>query len=310
MSGSTIEVRRVAGRAGAEVVGVDLGGDVEEPVVRAVRAAVLEHKVVFVRGQGHLDHDAQEAFSARLGRLADHPTLSGDVDREYLASLTSRMGPRTNIWHSDITFVADYPAFTILRAVEIPPYGGETVWANTVAAYESLPPVLQRLADQLWAVHTNAYDHGVRVIDVDREEANRRFRTDIFAATEFETHHPLVRVHPETGERSLVLGAFGTRGFVGVDGADSRTLFQLFQRHITAIENTVRWRWVAGDVAIWDNRATQHYASHDYGDLPRRMDRTTVAGEWPVSVDGRESVVVRGGDHPWYAGGLELLETR
>jgi taurine dioxygenase len=235
--------------------------------------------------------------------VVGHPTLSEGVDREYFAQLAPKMDPRTNIWHSDITFVADCPAFTLLRAVEIPPQGGETLWSNTVAAYESLPPVLRELADRLWVVHTNGYDPEVRVVDPEREEADRRFRVDIFARDEFETHHPLVRVHPETGERSLVLGAFGRRGFVGVDGADSASLFELFQRHVTSIENTVRWRWTPGDLAIWDNRATQHYASHDYGDLPRRMDRTTVAGEMPVSVDGRESVVVLGADHPWYSEG-------
>ena len=115
----------------------------------------------------------------------------------------------------------------------------------------------------------------------------------MFLSTIFQTEHPVVRVHPETGERTLVLGQFVKR-ILGVSPSDSRYLFELFQRHVTRLENTVRWRWAPGDLAIWDNRATQHYAIDDYGDLPRRMHRITVAGDIPVGVDGRRSTALRG----------------
>jgi taurine dioxygenase len=115
----------------------------------------------------------------------------------------------------------------------------------------------------------------------------------VFLSTIFQTEHPVVRVHPETGERTLVLGQF-VKHILGVSTSDSRYLFELFQRHVTRLENTVRWRWAPGDLAIWDNRATQHYAIDDYGDLPRRMHRITVAGDIPVGVDGRRSTALRG----------------
>jgi alpha-ketoglutarate-dependent taurine dioxygenase len=306
MSTSGIEILPIAGRAGAEIAGLRLSADLDAEKVQVVRQAILDHKVVFFRNQGHLDEQAQDEVAALFGEPVGHPTLSRVTDLGALSEVTSRMGPRTNNWHTDITFVANYPAFTFLRAVNIPSAGGETLWANTAAAYEHLPPTLQRIADELWVVHTNAYDFDGRVVDQESEAAWYRFRTEFFAVDVFETEHPLVRVHPENGERSLLLGAFANHGFVGLDGHDSRLFFDLFERKITTIGNTIRWRWTPGDLAIWDNRATQHYASHDYGDFPRRMYRTTTAGEWAVGIDGRRSVVVKGADHPWYEESRDL----
>ena len=127
---------------------------------------------------------------------------------------------------------------------------------------------------------------------------DRKHHDEVFLSTVYETEHPVVRVHPETGERTLLLGQF-VRQILGVPAADSRHLFDLFQRHVTRLENTVRWRWSPGDLAIWDNRATQHYAIDDYGDLPRRMHRVTVAGDVPVGVDGQRSLA-RAGDASAY----------
>lgn len=168
----------------------------------------------------------------------------------------------------------------------IPPTGGDTVWANTVAAYNELPAPLRALADQLWALHGNDYDYAATRAKPDAHGA-QKYR-QVFTSRLIETEHPLVRVHPETGERSLVSGHFIKR-FVGYNGQDSRSLLELFQNHITRLENTVRWRWSEGDVAIWDNRATQHYAINDYGDQHRVVRRVTVAGDVPVAVDGQRS---------------------
>src|SRR5439155_2943378 len=133
---------------------------------------------------------------------------------------------------------------------------------NTAAAYESLPAPLKQLADSLWAVHSNAYDYAA--VRSHATEADKKYYEDVFTGTIYETEHPVVRVHPETGERTLLLGNFVQR-FVGYSKSDGQKLFDLLQSHITSPENTVRWRCQAGDVAIWDNRATQHYAVNDYG---------------------------------------------
>lgn len=299
MTSSEVAIRRVGGRAGAEISGVRLSGDLDEQTVQLIRDALLAHKVVFFHDQGHLDDEGQQAFASLLGEPVGHPTVPRKGDNAYIGELDSSTGVRANSWHTDVSFVADYPAFSILRGLVIPEYGGETVWANTVAGYKDLPPVLQRLADELWAVHSNAYDYAVQVRDGKKEDAFEQFRREVFSATAFETEHPLVRVHPETQERSLLLGGF-LKSIVGLSAVDSIALVQLFQNHVIRLENTVRWRWTPGDVAIWDNRATQHYAPDDYGDQPRIMRRITVAGDVPISVDGRSSVVVKGADAPWY----------
>ena len=181
----------------------------------------------------------------------------------------------------------------MLRAVSLPDYGGTTTWASTETAYELLPAPLRALAENLWAVHTNAYDYAA---DVDgRQEVLadtvREYREE-FVSDYYETEHPVVRVHPETGKRVLLLGQF-VKHFVGLGPTESATLFALLQARITKLENTIRWSWQPGDLAIWDNRATQHYAVSDYDDQYRRLNRVTLAGDIPVDVSGRHSRVRR-----------------
>lgn len=285
-----LDVRPVGGRIGAEVAGVTLSADLAGATVSAIETALHEHKVLFFRDQAHLDDASQEAFAKRLGEPVPHPTVPVRAGSSYLLELDSAHGGRANAWHTDVTFVAAYPKASILRAVVSPSAGGDTVWANTAAAYESLPEPLKALADGLRAIHTNAYDYAAAKPRA-REEDIERHRA-VFASTVYETEHPVVRVHPVTGERHLLLGQF-VKGFVGLSGPDSRRLFDLLQDHVTRLENTVRWRWRAGDVAIWDNRATQHYAVDDYGDRHRVMRRVTLAGDIPVGVDGRDSRVLK-----------------
>lgn len=287
-----VQVQRLGGRIGARIDGVRLCGDLDDATVARVRAAILAHKVVFFRGQDHLDDQTHIAFAERLGKLTTaHPTANTGSERVW--TLTANKGMAANSWHTDVTFVDRIPAFSILRGVVIPPYGGNTVWANTVDAYNRLPDALKALAEKLWAVHTNTHDYA------DRDESEHhddevavRNRAE-FRRTTYETAHPVVRVHPETGERALLLGHF-VKQFVGFNALESSTLFNLLQNRVTRLENTIRWIWQQGDVAIWDNRATQHYAVADFGEEPREVRRITVAGDVPVSVDGRRSEVLVG----------------
>jgi alpha-ketoglutarate-dependent sulfate ester dioxygenase len=285
----TLDVVPVAGRIGAEIRGVRLSADLDEQTVTAIRSAWLEHKVLFFRNQHQLDEAGQEALTSVFGGApVGHPTVPSIDGTRYILELDSRHGGRANSWHTDVTFVDAYPKASILRALVVPTAGGDTVWANTAAAYRDLSPELRVLADSLWALHTNEYDYQARRPDAS-SEAVRRYQ-EVFTSTVYETKHPLVRVHPETGERTLLLGHFVKR-ILGLSSYDSAHLFQVFQDHITRLENTVRWRWQVGDVAVWDNRATQHYAINDYGDQHRVVRRVTVAGDVPVGVDGRRSVV-------------------
>lgn len=283
-----LEVVPVAGRIGAEVRGVRLAPDLDAATVAFIRDAWLRHKVIFFRNQHHLDERQQEALTSLFGGSpVPHPTVP-PLEGTSVLELDSRRGGRANSWHTDVTFVDAYPKASILRAVVVPPSGGDTLWANTAAAYESLPQHLRELADKLWAVHSNEYDYAAARVEVDPEGA-KRYR-EVFTSTVYETEHPLVHVHPETGERSLILGHFVKR-IIGLSTNDSDHLLRVFQDHITRPENTVRWRWAVGDVAVWDNRATQHYAINDYGDQHRVVRRVTVDGEAPIALDGRRSVV-------------------
>ncbi len=283
----TLDLSPVAGRIGAEVRGLRLSGDLSPDTFHAVRQALFRHKVLFFRGQQHLDDAGQQTFARLWGTIVEHPTVPSREGTQLL-ELDSRHGGRANSWHTDVTFEVDYPQVSILRAVVIPPYGGDTVWSNTALAYEELPPALKTLANQLWAVHSNHYDYAATRVDADAHGA-QKYR-EVFTRERIEAEHPLVRVHPETGERTLVAGHFLQR-FLGYNTQDSDHLYALFQNHITRLENTVRWRWQAGDVAIWDNRATQHYAINDYGDQHRVVRRVTIAGDVPVAVDGQRSRV-------------------
>ncbi len=285
---NALKLRRVAGRIGAEILDFKIGPGLSAEDVAGIRAALRQHRVIFFRDQHHLDDAAQEGFAKLLGELVPHPTEKVRDGSTAILELDASSGNgKADQWHTDVTFVDAYPKYSILRAVEIPAYGGDTVWANTAAGYEDLTPQLKELADTLWAVHSNKYDYAAQRPKA--TDAERKHYQDVFAATSYETEHPVVRIHPDTGEKVLVLGYFIQR-LVGHSNVDSARLFDLLQNHVIRLENTVRWSWRKGDVAIWDNQATQHYALNDYGDQNRIVRRSTVAGDVPISTDGRRSV--------------------
>lgn len=284
-----LDIHPVAGRIGAEIRGVQLSADLEPAVIEAIQAALVEHKVIFFRAQHHLDDQGQEAFAHLLGEPIAHPTVPVREGTRFLLELDGER--RANSWHTDVTFVEAYPKASILRSVVAPASGGDTVWANTATAYQDLPAELQALADKLWAVHSNEYDYAAAKPNVtaEQQESYRR----IFTSTVYETEHPVVRVHPVSGEKHLLLGHFVKR-LKGYSQFDSTHLFNLLQSHVTRLENTVRWRWQAGDVAIWDNRGTQHYAVDDYGTQNRVVRRVTLQGDVPVGINGQCSRTTRG----------------
>jgi alpha-ketoglutarate-dependent sulfate ester dioxygenase len=284
----TLTVTQLGSRIGARIDGVRLSGDLDAATVGKIREALLRAKVIFFRNQHHLDDAQQQAFAARLGTPIAHPALQQE-NAPIITPINSDYG-RANRWHTDVTFVANYPAASVLRAVTLPSYGGSTLWASTAAAYQALPEPLKHLTENLFALHSNRYDYVAP--SQPQTDEQRAFRT-AFERPDFRTEHPVVRVHPETGERTLVAGDF-VRNFVGLDNYESQVLLELLQRRITLPENTIRWNWEAGDVAIWDNRATQHRAIDDYDDQHRLMHRVTVMGDVPVDVHGQRSRVISG----------------
>jgi taurine dioxygenase len=287
--GAALDIAPVTGRTGAEIRGVALSGELDDATMASIRAALIRYKVIFFRDQHGLTDAGQEDFAARLGEPVAHPTaplVPGsrfllDIDTEAVASS----------WHTDVTFVPAYPDASILRAITVPDAGGDTLWANTAAAYAALPEPLKLLVDGLKAIHSNLHDDSELFNDRRKSAAYRA----VFASTVYETEHPVVRIHPESSERTLVVGHFLNQ-FVGLSAADSQRLRGILQEHITRPENTVRWRWRAGDVAVWDNRATQHRAVADFDGQRRHLRRVTIRGSTPVGLDGFTSRLV--GDPP------------
>ena len=278
-----LEVVPLAGHIGAEIRGVDTAAPLDAPTLAAVRRLLLAHKVVFLRDQ-RLTYSKQVAFAQRLGPLTlGHPIFDAPPEQPFLRAFDSLHGARANHWHTDLTFLERPPAIALLHAVVIPPVGGDTIWANSAVAYASLSPELRELADRLRVVHSNDSDYTDATVSAQRQ----------YVATLFEAEHPAVHVHPETGERLLVLGGFARR-LAGLGPQTSRDLLRVLQEHVIRPEHTVRWKWRAGDLAIWDNLATQHYAIFDYGAQRRRGERVTVAGGTPIGVDGRPSRTLRG----------------
>jgi len=286
-----VTIRMLAGNIGAEIIGVDAAAELSQESIAAVRHALLEYKVIFLRDQ-ELDYDSQRAFAKRLGRLTlGHPIYNSPGSRPALREMDSKHGTKANHWHTDLTFIERPPAFCLLHAKVIPPVGGDTIWANCVTAYASMPAELRELASRLRIVHSN---------DCDFTDDTVAARSS-YISTPYETEHPAVRVHPETGEKALLLGGFA-RSVAGLTPAAGRDLIRILQEYVIKPENTVRWQWRVGDLAIWDNQATMHYAIYDYGTAHRRGERLTVVGETPVGPDGRPSVVLSGDTSAYSAG--------
>jgi alpha-ketoglutarate-dependent sulfate ester dioxygenase len=289
---TSLDIRRIGGRIGAEVTGVDPRDPAD---FAAVNAALLEHKALIFRG-ADLDDEGQIAFASRFGALTQaHPTVPSVDGQPHVLPVDGEEGIRSNQWHTDVTFVRTPPKVSTLRALVVPPYGGNTLIANAAAAYRDLPAELREFADRLWAVHTNDYDYVLPRTNTDKAAEYR----EVFTATRYRTGHPVVRVHPESGERGLFIGGFAQR-IVGLSGTESRDVLRILQAYVTRPENILRVAWNPGDLVVFDNRITQHYAPDDYGDLPRRLHRVTVAGNAPAGVDGKESYVIEGDDARHY----------
>ncbi|GAA3349203.1 TauD/TfdA family dioxygenase [Amorphoplanes nipponensis] len=292
----TIDIRRIGGRIGAEVIGVDLARPIDTELAARLTGALVEHKVLVFRGQD-LDDEAHLRFAGTFGPLtAAHPTVPAVDGHANILAVQGGEGARANAWHTDVTFVVAPPKATTLRSLVVPPYGGDTLIADTAAAYADLPEHLRLLADRLWAVHTNDHDYA----------EHPQFRTDeveayhqVFVSQRYRTAHPVVRIHPESGAPNLFIGGFADT-VIGLSRTESKDLLRLLQAYVTRPENTLRHRWAVGDVVVFDNRTTQHYAADDYGDLPRKLHRVTVAGDVPVGADGGTSYVIEGDDAGHY----------
>jgi alpha-ketoglutarate-dependent sulfate ester dioxygenase len=289
MTSTRFTFRKLTARIGAEVTGHDPALTLDAEAVTELRTALNEHKALLFRDVS-IDDEGQQRFARYFGELTKaHPTVPAVPGQPSILPVDSE-DSRANHWHTDVTFVVNPPQVSTLRSIVIPPYGGETLIANTAAAYRDLPAPLRAFADTLQAVHTNDYDYAVPAEILNQAERERRA---LFVSTKYESVHPVVRVHPLTGEHGLFIGGFAQR-IVGLTAGESKDILRLLQAYVGRPENVLRVSWQPGQLVLFDNRITQHYAIDNYDDLPRRLNRVTVAGDIPVGVDGKQSYSVKG----------------
>jgi alpha-ketoglutarate-dependent sulfate ester dioxygenase len=288
-TGTRIGVKKITARIGAEITGVRPDLELDPGTITEIRAALNEHKALVFHGI-ELDDEGQQRFAGYFGQITGaHPTVPAVEGEPNVLPVDSEDGS-VNYWHTDVTFVLNPPQASTLRSIIVPPYGGETLIANTGAAYRDLPEPLRAFADTLWAIHTNDYDYVKPPESLSESEQARR---ELFLSTKYETAHPVVRVHPLTGERNLFIGGFAQR-IVGLSKGESKDILRLLQHYVTRPENILRVSWEPGQLVLFDNRITQHYAVSNYDDQPRRLNRVTVAGDIPVGIDGQQSYSVKG----------------
>ncbi|MGO4472629.1 TauD/TfdA dioxygenase family protein [Arthrobacter sp. M-10] len=287
-----LEFAKLGSRIGAEIRGFDLSGNLSPETVGQIRAALNEHKALVFREANILSDEAQVKFASHFGPLTTaHPTVASVEGEENVLPVDSENGSANN-WHTDVTFVVNPPQASTLRSIDLPSYGGETLIASSAGAYADLPDELRNFADTLWAVHTNDYDYSVPK-NLEHENADERRKE--FTRIKFETAHPVVRVHPLTGERGLFIGGFAQRlRIVGLSNTESKDIIRLLQAYVTRPENVVRVNWEPNQLVLFDNRITQHYAPDNYDGQPRKLNRVTIAGDIPVGVDGKPSQSIQG----------------
>lgn len=294
-----LSFRKLGARIGAEIRGLDLSADLSDDTVAEIRHALNTHKALVFREANVHDDEAQVRFASRFGPLTNaHPTVAS-VDRAPAVLPVDSENGSANTWHTDVTFVVNPPQASTLRSIELPPYGGETLIASSAGAYRDLPEELRAFADSLWAIHTNDYDYSV---PKNLEHASAEDRRREFTRVKYESVHPVVRVHPLTGERGLFIGGFAQRlRIVGLSNTESRDILRLLQAYITRPENVVRVSWEPNQLVLFDNRITQHYAPANYDGHARKLNRVTIAGDVPVGIDGRASTSLEG-DASAYSG--------
>jgi taurine dioxygenase len=274
----TLTVAPIAGALGAEIAGVDLASDLDDATVAEIRRAWLDHLVVFFRDQ-QLDPDHFLAFARRIGEPVEYPFVKGIDGYPEIIAVAKLPHETVNfggIWHSDTVYLERPPMGTMLLACEVPPYGGDTLFANMYAAYDAVSPGMKQILDGLRAVHSSAR------ADVSKTREDRIKDAGFGEQREYVSEHPVVRTHPETGRKALYVNVAHTLRFAGWTEEESKPLLRFLFEHAVRPEFTCRFRWRVGSIAMWDNRCAMHNPINDYHGHTRTMHRITLAGDVPA----------------------------
>ncbi len=279
MRNEPIEVRPMAGALGAEILGVDVAQDLSDEIVAAIRRAWLDHLVVFFRDQP-LPPDRFLEFARRFGQVIEYPFIKGIQGFPEITPVIKLENEKVNfggLWHSDTAYLEEPPMATMLIAREVPPFGGDTLFASMYLAYETLSDGMRRMLDGLVAVNSSAK------ADVTRTREDRvRDGAKPDAKKQFVAEHPVVRTHPETGRKALYVNYGHTVRFKDMTEEESAPILSYLFQHLARPELTCRFRWQPGSMALWDNRCTQHNPINDYHGHRRVMHRITLAGDRPL----------------------------
>jgi taurine dioxygenase len=273
-----ITITPIAGALGAEIGGVDLGRTLDADSVRTIRQALLDHLVIFFRDQT-LTPDSYLAFAEAFGTPVEYPLIKGIEGYPTITEIVKLEHERTNfggVWHSDTTYLDIPPMGSMLHAIEVPPHGGDTLFANQYLAYETLSERFRELLDGLVAINSSSKAD----VSKTREDMMRNAGDDT-PVRNYLSEHPVVRTHPETGRRSLYVNGAHTSHFKGMTEAESAPILQFLFSHQVRPEFTCRFRWQRGSLAFWDNRATLHNPINDYHGFRRVMRRITLEGDRP-----------------------------
>jgi taurine dioxygenase len=273
-----LEVRRVSGAVGAEIHGVDLARELSDETIADIRRVWLEHGVIFFRDQ-HLAPAQFMAFAQRFGQPIEYPFLKGIEGFPEITPVVKLEHETVNfggVWHSDTTYLETPPMGTMLLAREVPPTGGDTMFASQYLAYQTLSAGMRALLDDLTGINSSVKADVTRTRE-DRLKTDRRGN----ARDEYVAEHPVVRTHPETGRKALYVNTAHTVRFKDMTEEESAPLLEFLYRHQIRPEFTCRFAWAPGSMALWDNRAVQHFPINDYHGHRRVMHRITLAGDRP-----------------------------
>jgi taurine dioxygenase len=272
--GLHLTVKPLSGAIGAEIHGIDLRSPVPDDTVARIRRIWLEHSVIFFRDQDLPPKDFA-AFARRFGEVADYSFLKGLDDSPEVIEVAKLEHERVNfggLWHTDTAYLERPPMGTMLVAREVPPYGGDTLFASSYAAYDALSDGMKRLLDPLRAVNSSAKAEKTRTREDRKAGEGRKV---------LEAEHPVVRTHPETGRKALYVNFGHTLRFAGMSEEESEGLLAYLFEHQSRPEFTCRFRWEPGSIALWDNRCALHNPINDYHGHRRIMHRVTLAGDRP-----------------------------
>jgi len=278
------KVKRIASALGAEISGIDLCQDLQAEEIELIRQWLREHQVIFFRNQP-ITPAQQARLANHFGDLHIHPIYPSSPENPEVMVLDTELNDlRDNaLWHTDVTFIQTPPMASLLSARQVPEFGGDTLWASCSAAWNALSAPLQALLEPLHAEHDITLSFPVSRF-ASTPEASARF--DKARQNNPPVIHPVVRVHPETGEKGLFVSAGFTRKIVELNDNESRAVLDLLFAQSTQPEFCVRWHWQQYDLVMWDNRITQHYACDDYRPQRRVMHRATILGDQPKGIHG------------------------